>query len=155
MFGLYVSDATKEQLRQFIDGFVTFVLSIRSHEAWRVARVAAACVTVDALSSISPAASPPPVRDPHIGNRDHLATGQDLLGLRVALLFRHFWFWTGALGGIAMIDTDTILAATVAPSSTFDRPAALGRDRDADDLDRLAASLHWLAYYCCGKPFVD
>jgi len=31
--GRIVSDATKEQLRQFIDGFVTFVLSIRSHEA--------------------------------------------------------------------------------------------------------------------------
>jgi len=30
--GRIVSDATKEQLQQFIDGFVTFVLSIRSHE---------------------------------------------------------------------------------------------------------------------------
>ena len=31
--GRIVSDATIEQLRLFIDGFVTFVLSIRSHEA--------------------------------------------------------------------------------------------------------------------------
>ena len=50
-----------------------------------------------------------------------------------------------------MIDTDTTVA-TVTPSSTFDRsPASL---RDRDDLDRLAASLHWLAHYCDGEPFV-
>jgi hypothetical protein len=30
-----------------------------------------------------------------------------------------------------------------------------GRDCDADNLDRLAASLHWLAYHCHGEPFVD
>ena len=51
-----------------------------------------------------------------------------------------------------MIDTDTTVA-TVIPSSTFDRSASL-LDRDADDLDRLAASLHWLAHYCDGEPFV-
>lgn len=28
-------------------------------------------------------------------------------------------------------------------------------DCDADNLDRLAASLHWLAYHCRGEPFVD
>jgi hypothetical protein len=39
--------------------------------------------------------------------------------------------------------------------SAFDRPAASVRDRDADDLDRLAVSLDWLAYYCCSEPFVD
>jgi hypothetical protein len=33
-------------------------------------------------------------------------------------------------------------------------PAGL-RDCDADNLDRLAASLHWLAYHCRGEPFVD
>ena len=38
--------------------------------------------------------------------------------------------------------------------SAFDRPAASVRDRDADNLDRLSASLHWLAYYCYGEPFV-
>ena len=31
--GRIMNDATKEQLRQFIDGFVTFVRSIPSHEA--------------------------------------------------------------------------------------------------------------------------
>jgi len=47
-----------------------------------------------------------------------------------------------------MIDT---VVATVTPSSTFDRAPASVHDRDADDLDRLAASLHALAY---GEPFV-
>ena len=38
--------------------------------------------------------------------------------------------------------------------STFDRPAASVRDCDTDGLDRPAASLHWLANYCYGEPFV-
>ena len=50
-----------------------------------------------------------------------------------------------------MIDT---VVATVTPSSTFDRAPASVHDRDADDLDRLAASLHALAYYSYGAPFV-
>ena len=50
-----------------------------------------------------------------------------------------------------MIDT---VVATVTPSSTFDRAPASVHDRDADDLDRLAASLHALAHYCYGEPFV-
>jgi hypothetical protein len=50
-----------------------------------------------------------------------------------------------------MIDT---VVATVTPSSTFDRAPASVHDRDADDLDRLAASLHALAYYGYGEPFV-
>jgi integrase len=50
-----------------------------------------------------------------------------------------------------MIDT---VIATVTPSSTFDRSPADLRDRDADDLDRLAASLHALACYSYGEPFV-
>jgi len=40
------------------------------------------------------------------------------------------------------------------PSSPFERPPAGFSDRDADDLDRLATSLHWLAYYCYGEPFM-
>ena len=52
-----------------------------------------------------------------------------------------------------MIDTDTTVA-TVTPASTFDRSPASPRDSDADDLDRLAVSLHWLAHYCNGEPFV-
>src|SRR5258707_7746316 len=50
-----------------------------------------------------------------------------------------------------MIDT---VVATVTPSSTFDRAPASVHDRDADDLDRLAASLHALACYSYGEPFV-
>src|SRR5882672_9332751 len=49
-----------------------------------------------------------------------------------------------------MIDT---VVATVTPSSTFDRAPAGIRNRDADDLDRLAASLYALAYYSYGEPF--
>jgi hypothetical protein len=59
----------------------------------------------------------------------------------------------GAPKRITMIDTNTTVA-TVILSSTFDRSAASLLDRDADDLDRLAASLHWLAHYCDGEPFV-
>ena len=59
----------------------------------------------------------------------------------------------GAPKRITMIDTDTTVA-TVTPSSTFDRSPASLRDRDADDLDRLAASLHALAYYSYGEPFM-
>jgi hypothetical protein len=42
----------------------------------------------------------------------------------------------------------------MALGSTFDRSPAGLRDRDADDLDRLAVSLHSLAHYCHGEPFV-
>jgi hypothetical protein len=52
-----------------------------------------------------------------------------------------------------MVDTDTIVA-TVMPSSTFDRSPAGVRDRDVEDLDRLAASLDGLAL-CCSDPSVD
>jgi hypothetical protein len=44
-----------------------------------------------------------------------------------------------------MIDTDTIVA-TVTPSSTFECSPAGVRDSDADDLDRLGASLDSLAF---------
>src|SRR5260221_779637 len=50
-----------------------------------------------------------------------------------------------------MIDT---VVATVTPSSTFDRAPASVHDPDAHDRDRLAASLHALAYYGYGEPFV-
>jgi integrase len=50
-----------------------------------------------------------------------------------------------------MIDT---VVATGTPSSTFDRALTSVCGRDADDLDRLAASLHALAYYSYGEPFV-
>ena len=46
-------------------------------------------------------------------------------------------------------------SASVTRPSPFDRPAASLRDRDADNLDRLAAGLYWLAYYCRGEPCVD
>jgi hypothetical protein len=52
-----------------------------------------------------------------------------------------------------MIDTDTIVAS-VMPSSTFERSPTSFSDRNADDLDRLAASLHALTL-CRGEPFVD
>ena len=44
-----------------------------------------------------------------------------------------------------MIEPDII----VSPCSNLDRPPARGRDPDADSLDRLAASLHALAFCCC------
>jgi len=56
-----------------------------------------------------------------------------------ALLFRHFDFWTGA-EEITMIDAD-------GGSSPFNRPAPRLRDPDTDDLDRLAASLHYLMLF--------
>jgi len=49
---------------------------------------------------------------------------------------------------------DTSIVATVPPSSTVDRSHAGLPDRDTDNLDRLAASLRWLAHYCYGEPFV-
>jgi hypothetical protein len=52
-----------------------------------------------------------------------------------------------------MIDTDTIVA-TVTPSSTFEHSPTSFSDRNADDLDRLAASLDCLAL-CCSEPSVD
>jgi len=39
-------------------------------------------------------------------------------------------------------------------ASLFDRPSAGVSNPEADDLDRLAASLHRLAHYCLGEPFV-
>jgi hypothetical protein len=52
-----------------------------------------------------------------------------------------------------MIDTDMIVA-TVTPSSPFDRlPPDFG-DPDPTELDRLAASLDYLAL-CSRKPSVD
>jgi len=96
---------------------------------------------------------PPRVRDPHIGDRDHLAAGPDLLGLRIAAFVSAFLVLDGHAEEIAMIDTDIIVAA-VARRSAFDRPAASVRDRDADDLGRLAASLDYLTM-CCRKPAAD
>jgi len=49
-----------------------------------------------------------------------------------------------------MIDT---IVATVTSSSTERLPAGI-RDRDVEDLDRLAASLDGLALYC-SEPSVD
>src|SRR5258708_20670644 len=46
--------------------------------------------------------------------------------------------------------SDAVVAAA-RPSTTLDRTPASARDRDADYLDRLAGSLHALAY---GEPFV-
>jgi hypothetical protein len=52
-----------------------------------------------------------------------------------------------------MIDTDTIVAA-LTPSSPFEGLPASVRDRNAEDLDRLAASLDGLTL-CCSEPSVD
>jgi hypothetical protein len=40
-------------------------------------------------------------------------------------------------------------------TSLFDCSTTGLRNRDADDLHRLAATRHWLAHYCCGEPFVS
>jgi hypothetical protein len=69
------------------------------------------------------------------------------------LLFRHFSFWTGILGATTMLDTDAIVTTGLRPS-IFDRlPTGFG-DPDPTDLDRLAASLDYLALRCC-KPTLD
>jgi len=52
-----------------------------------------------------------------------------------------------------MIDTDAIVA-TVTPCSTFDRSPAGFRDRDVEDLARLAASLDGLALHL-SQPSAD
>jgi len=67
-------------------------------------------------------------------------------------LFRHFSLWEG-VEEMTMIDTGVIVT-TVTRSSTFDcLPANFG-DPDRTDLDRLAASLDYLAACCC-KPGPD
>ncbi len=52
-----------------------------------------------------------------------------------------------------MIDADTDVTI-VTPCSTFERSPASFSDPDANDLDRLAASLDGLALCCC-EPGVD
>jgi hypothetical protein len=73
--------------------------------------------------------------------------------LRIALLFRHFSFWTGMLGATMMLDTDATVTTGLRPS-TFDRlPSSFG-DPDQTDLDSLAASLDYLALSSC-EPATD
>jgi hypothetical protein len=68
-------------------------------------------------------------------------------------LFRHFSFWTGILGATTMLDTDATVTTGLRPS-IFDRsPTGFG-DPDPTDLDRLAASLDYLALSSC-KPALD
>jgi hypothetical protein len=68
-------------------------------------------------------------------------------------LFQHFSFWTGMLGATTMLDTDATVT-TGLRLSTFDRlPSSFG-DPDQTDLDRLAASLDYLALSSC-EPATD
>jgi hypothetical protein len=68
-------------------------------------------------------------------------------------LFRHFSFWTGILGATTMLDTDATVTTGLRPS-IFDRlPTGFG-DPNPTDLDRLAASLDYLALSSC-EPATD
>jgi hypothetical protein len=59
----------------------------------------------------------------------------------------------GMLGATTMLDTDTTVMTGLRPS-IFDRlPTGFG-DPEPTDLDRLAASLEYLALRCC-KPALD
>jgi len=84
--------------------------------------------------------------DAHLAYFDqNLSAGPDLLGLRVALLFRYFSFWTERAEEITMIDVDII----VARRSTLDHLQSSVGNPYSDDLDRLAASLDDLALFRC------
>jgi hypothetical protein len=88
-----------------------------------------------------------------LGNRDQSAASQSLLKPSNRPLLRYCSFWMGMLGAATMLDTDAIVTTGPRPS-TFDRlPPSFG-DPDQTDLDRLAASLDYLALSSC-EPATD
>jgi hypothetical protein len=55
--------------------------------------------------------------------------------------------------GVARGAASAVGLAGGVPSAAFERPAARGRDLDANDVNCLAAVLHALGYHCCREPF--